>query len=193
MRVHPRRPARVLLTVVRRGRCGGRPGCSGQTPQCTPGEICGETGGLPGFCCDPYPAPMVSPGIPKLQRATDDARRRGCRRSARVLLGQVRRSRARERSRQRGSNRGVPTRRHLRPVQHTAIATTSRNVRRSAAHVSANNASGISRCTANASTSRSVIQQHLGHESFTTTVNTYGQLDRPLAQAAADAIGAALS
>jgi integrase len=38
-----------------------------------------------------------------------------------------------------------------------------------------------------------VIQQHLGHESITTTVNTYGNLDRSLAQAAADAIGAALS
>jgi integrase len=38
-----------------------------------------------------------------------------------------------------------------------------------------------------------VIQQQLGHESITTTVNTYGHLDRSLAQAAADAIGAALS
>lgn len=31
-----------------------------------------------------------------------------------------------------------------------------------------------------------VIQQHLGHESITTTVNTYGHLDRTSAQAAAD-------
>ena len=38
-----------------------------------------------------------------------------------------------------------------------------------------------------------VIQHHLGHESITTTANTYGDLDRSLAQAAADAIGAALS
>ena len=38
-----------------------------------------------------------------------------------------------------------------------------------------------------------VIQQHLGHESITTTVGTYGHLDRASAKAAADALGAALS
>ncbi|MGB3482490.1 MAG: site-specific integrase [Mycobacterium sp.] len=37
-----------------------------------------------------------------------------------------------------------------------------------------------------------VIQRHLGHESITTTVDTYGHLDRASAQAAADAIGVAL-
>lgn len=37
-----------------------------------------------------------------------------------------------------------------------------------------------------------VIQQHLGHESITTTVGTYGHLDRRSMSAAADAIGAAL-
>ena len=34
-----------------------------------------------------------------------------------------------------------------------------------------------------------VIQQHLGHESIQTTVNTYGHLDRTSARAAADVIG----
>lgn len=37
-----------------------------------------------------------------------------------------------------------------------------------------------------------VIQQHLGHESIQTTIGVYGHLDRRSAQAAADAIGAAL-
>ncbi|SKQ12340.1 tyrosine-type recombinase/integrase [Mycobacteroides abscessus] len=37
-----------------------------------------------------------------------------------------------------------------------------------------------------------VIQQHLGHESITTTVNTYGHLERSSMKAAADAIGKAL-
>ncbi|MCK0174763.1 site-specific integrase [Mycolicibacterium sp. F2034L] len=37
-----------------------------------------------------------------------------------------------------------------------------------------------------------VVQQHLGHESITTTVDVYGHLDRRSAQAAADAISAAL-
>jgi integrase len=34
-----------------------------------------------------------------------------------------------------------------------------------------------------------VVQQHLGHESITTTVNTYGHLDRRSMEAAADVIG----
>jgi integrase len=38
-----------------------------------------------------------------------------------------------------------------------------------------------------------VIQQHLGHESIQTTIGVYGHLDRRSAQAAADAIGLALS
>ncbi|WP_231988624.1 site-specific integrase [Mycobacterium sp. 1274761.0] len=38
-----------------------------------------------------------------------------------------------------------------------------------------------------------VIQQHLGHESIQTTVGVYGHLDRRSMEAAADAIGAALS
>lgn len=38
-----------------------------------------------------------------------------------------------------------------------------------------------------------VIQQHLGHESITTTIGTYGHLDRSSAKAAADAIGAMLA
>lgn len=38
-----------------------------------------------------------------------------------------------------------------------------------------------------------VIQQHLGHESITTTVSVYGHLDRASAKAAADALGAALT
>jgi integrase len=38
-----------------------------------------------------------------------------------------------------------------------------------------------------------VIQQHLGHESIQTTIGVYGHLDRRSAQAAADAIGSALS
>ena len=37
-----------------------------------------------------------------------------------------------------------------------------------------------------------VIQQHLGHESITTTVDRYGHLDRRSAQAASDALTAAL-
>jgi integrase len=37
-----------------------------------------------------------------------------------------------------------------------------------------------------------VVQQHLGHESITTTVDVYGHLDRRSSQAAADAIGSAL-
>lgn len=37
-----------------------------------------------------------------------------------------------------------------------------------------------------------VIQSHLGHESITTTVGTYGHLDRRSMQSAADIIGAAL-
>ncbi|UQE74244.1 site-specific integrase [Gordonia sp. PP30] len=38
-----------------------------------------------------------------------------------------------------------------------------------------------------------VIQQHLGHESITTTIGTYGHLDRTSAKAAADAIGKILA
>jgi integrase len=38
-----------------------------------------------------------------------------------------------------------------------------------------------------------VIQQHLGHESIQTTVDVYGHLDRRSVQAAADAIGEALT
>jgi integrase len=38
-----------------------------------------------------------------------------------------------------------------------------------------------------------VIQQHLGHESIQTTIGVYGHLDRRSAQAAADAIGSALT
>ncbi|WP_322544461.1 site-specific integrase [Rhodococcoides fascians] len=38
-----------------------------------------------------------------------------------------------------------------------------------------------------------VIQQHMGHESITTTIGTYGHLDRTSNQAASAAIGAALS
>lgn len=37
-----------------------------------------------------------------------------------------------------------------------------------------------------------VIQRHLGHESITTTIDTYGHMDRTSAQAAADALGAML-
>lgn len=37
-----------------------------------------------------------------------------------------------------------------------------------------------------------VIQQHLGHESITTTINIYGHLDRRAAQAASNALTAAL-
>jgi integrase len=38
-----------------------------------------------------------------------------------------------------------------------------------------------------------VIQQHLGHESIQTTIGVYGHLDRRSAEAAAEAIGSALS
>jgi integrase len=38
-----------------------------------------------------------------------------------------------------------------------------------------------------------VIQQHLGHENISTTIDTYGHIDRRSAQVAADAISSALS